>query len=58
MGHLRTLIFTLCKCDPVEHEGAKSGLRPENKVCREKVAHSPRILETSQRLVVFELFMV
>ena len=54
MGHLRSLNFTWCKCNPVERQGGNSARRPDSKVSGGKVAHSPGEVETSQRLIVFE----
>ena len=54
-GPLRTLKSTLCKCNPRRREGAFWGLRPELKVCRANVAHSPGVFEMTKRLMAFEL---
>ncbi len=54
MGPLRALNFTLCTRIPEWHEGAFLTFGQKNKVSGGKVAHSPRELERSQRLIVFE----
>ena len=55
MGHLRTLKNTLCERISVRHGGAKFSQRENVKVQGGNIAYSPRELERSQRLIVFEL---